>query len=505
MNMRKLNYVFLALGLSFSSAAFSQVRSINSAEFALESGTPDDIIIAKEEIDKAAIHPKTANMPRMFLIRAKVYRSIFEKRGNPMIAPLSHHAGYVASQSIINFYENPLKKKADELEDAKFEVGNVFAATFNESQTLTDEINKASDAQKPFYYDTMVRYYQSLLSMYGRLDTSMINNLKGQKVERDFFVDRIAFFALNNSDKTARLQILDGLMKSEIPSAILVESYSKELLLNKDTAGAKRIIKEALVKTNNNNEIFNVLVNYYIAIDREADLMIEIDEQIKNAPTARNYWIRGYLNEKARRMDEATNDYRKSRELDEFYHDANWNLGVSLIKHESKKLLDAKSKASGEAKTKIDKELMALWKEARGYLEYASENPKYTKEELIEIAKGIKTCCMELSDRSCEIEQRDKIRTLTGGVVLNIGDKFSYRLIGDAKKMDVSYQNKQGTVSTISDVNCDWTKDFDVIDKTDMLSLSVRINGGGTATMQILVNGEVVSEKEITSSGYLQF
>jgi hypothetical protein len=505
MNMRKLNYVFLALGLSFSSAAFSQVRSINSAEFALESGTPDDIIIAKEEIDKAAIHPKTANMPRMFLIRAKVYRGIFEKRGNPMIAPLSHHAGYVASQSIINFYENPDKKKADELEDAKFEVGNVFAATFNESQTLTDEINKASDAQKSFYYDTMVRYYQSLLSMYGRLDTSMINNLKGQKVERDFFVDRIAFFALNNSDKTARLQILDGLMKSEMPSAILVESYSKELLLNKDTAGAKRIIKEALIKTNNNNEIFNVLVNYYIAIDREADLMIEIDEQINNAPTARNYWIRGYLNEKARRMDEATVDYRKARELDEFYHDANWNLGVSLIKHESKKLLDAKSKASGEAKVKIDKELMALWKEAKGYLEYASENSKYTKDELIEIAKGIKTCCMELSDRSCEIEQRDKIRTLTSGVVLNIGDKFSYRLIGDAKKMDVSYQNKQGTVSTISDVNCDWTKDFDVIDKTDMLTLSVRINGGGTATMQILVNGEVVSEKEITGSGYLQY
>lgn len=503
--MRKLYYVILAIGLGISSDAFSQTRSINSAEFALESGTPDDIIIAKEEIDKASVHPKTANMPRMFLIKAKVYRSIFDKRGNPMIAPISHHAGFIASQSILNFFENPLKKKSEELEEAKYEVGNVFAATFNESQNVSDSLNKASEIKKPFYYDTMVSYYQNLLSMYGKLDTSMINNLKGQKVERDFFVDRIAFFALNNSDKAKRIQILDGLMKSEMPSAILVESYSKELLLNKDTAGAKRVIKEALVKSNNNNDIFNVLVNYYIAIDREADLMIEIDEQIKNAPTARNYWIRGYLNEKARRMDEATIDYRKSRELDEFYHDANWNLGVSLIKHESKKLMDAKAKASGEAKVKIDKELMSLWKEARGYLEYASENPKYSKDELIEISKGIKTCCMELSDKACENEQRDKIRTLTAGVTLAIGDKFSYRLIGDAKKMDVSYQNKQGTVSTISDVNCDWTKDFDVIDKTDMLSLSVRINGGGSATMQILVNGEVVSEKEISSSGYLQF
>ena len=131
--MRKLYYVILAIGLGISSDAFSQTRSINSAEFALESGTPDDIIIAKEEIDKAAVNPKTANMPRMFLIRAKVYRSIFDKRGNPLIAPISHQAGFIASQSILNFFENPLKKKADELEEAKFEVGNVFAATFNVS------------------------------------------------------------------------------------------------------------------------------------------------------------------------------------------------------------------------------------------------------------------------------------------------------------------------------------------------------------------------------------
>jgi len=171
-------------------------------------------------------------------------------------------------------------------------------------------------------------------------------------------------------------------------------------------------------------------------------------------------------------------------------------------------------------KQKREKALLALFEEARGYLQYASENPKYSKEELINISKGIRRCCMELEDKSCAAEQRDKIRTLNG-FSLYIGDKFTYRISGNAGDLQIGYQNKRNTNSTLyAKTDADykkagwtkngysWEKTFDYTEKSDMLSLAITINDGGFVKGEILVNDEVVAEKEVEGEGarlYLQF
>ena len=530
MNLHFLKSGLLLATVCMSMSAMAQKRSINTAEFALESGNPDDLIIAIEEIEKARQNEKTNNAARMWLIRSKVYSTVFDKKGNELIKPFSKMSGMKSAESILKFYGQTSDKKTSvDLDEATYQVGAAFASTFNESMSYNDLIDKASSKEaKGKLNDTMVIYYQYLLELYSKLDTGMINNLKGQKVERDFFVERIAFYALNNSDVTKRNNILEDLVTKERPTPLMIESYSKELMSAGDTAGAYRVIKNALVKTNYDNDIFNVMVNYYLSINKEEKLMEEIQGQIQENPNSRIYWIRGYLNEKTQKYDLATEDYRKSREIDEFNYDANWNLGVCLMKYETRKLLEGKTSSDPAAKALLEQKRIKLFQEAKGYLEFALENPDYSKSELKDISKALRTCCLELNDSRCAADYRDKIRELEG-FSLNIGDKFIYQIDGNSNSMEINYQNNRNTSSaiTIKDdmkkgVTVDkdfaaagwvkngyvWQKEFEYTEKSDMLSLSVRVNDESTVKGLIIVNGVIVAEKEVEGPEarfYLQF
>ncbi len=505
--IHKLKFT-LALTLLAIGSLSAQKRAVNSAEYALESGAPEDLIIAHEEIEKARLHPKTSTFPRMWLIRARVYSNVFDKRSNPMFKNIRYQSGLQAAISIVNFHESKEKKSGADLEDAKSILSNSFAATFNETQTYNDRILDAKGAERALLHDTLLVYFDYLVKMYERLDTAMINDLKGQKIDRLYFIERIAYYALNNSSPEKRVEVIKNLATREMPIAFVTESYSKLLLERGDTLGAKSAIKEALVKSNYNNDIFNVLVNYYLSIDKQDELMKEVDLQIKEAPNSKNYWIRGYLNERANNFTQATSDYKKSRELDEFNHDANWNLGVALMKYETKELIEKISKITDAVeKSKLEKKKLETFQLAKGYLEFASENAKYSKDELINISNAIRTCCMEIGDNKCSAEQRDKVRILNG-YDFKVGDKFTYRVIGNATKMQISYQNARNTNSTIYDHNGDFEKSFDASDLTDILSLSVMIKGDGEATLYIIVNDVPVEEKTITGNnarGYIKF
>lgn len=505
--MKMLKHASFIVTLVLSPSIWSQTRAINSAEFALESNTPDELVIAKEEIDKASVHEKTMTAPKMYLVKGKVYRRLFDTRKNPMIAPLSLKSGLIAGQSMIEFYNSPGKKSSELNDDASAEVGSVFAAVFTEASDYSEVLNKVKPEEKPKVNDTLVMYNQIMLDLFSKLDTGILNQLKGQKVERPYFVERLAYFTLGNSQPAKRIEILEKLMNDELPSAMVVESFSKEKMAQKDTLGAKEVIKKALVKSNYSNDIFNVLVNYYISINKEDALIDEINIQIKEKPNSKNYWIRGYLNERQKNYDQATLDYRESRNLDEFNYDANWNLAVALMKYENNKLDKLKSKASPEEKVKMENQIKANYEEAKKYLEFASENSAYTKDELINISKATRTCCLELGNKTCATEQRDKIRLLNG-YTLQVGDKFAYKVEGDATNMEITYQNKQNTSSTVSNINGTFEKEFDYIDKSDMLSIQIRILGDGFANAQILVNGTVVAEKSADGKGqaiYLSF
>lgn len=378
----------IALTLGFAQCSTAQIKAVNSAEYALMSNSVEDLITAKEEIDKAKINPKSAELPKMYLVRSDVYARIAGAKNNELLKGLTDGAGLEAMVSIRKFHESTMPKKAEEKENGTALAGNAFAAGYNEAISFF--------ATKS--YDTLCIYYAELISMYGYLDTAMSNNLANNKITKASLTETYAQVATLHSDKSQKIAILQGLVDNGNTVPAIVEGLSKAYLTNGDTVKAENCIRTALVASNNSDGMFQVLVNFFVGIKQEQRLYADVDRQIGIEPNSRLYYTRAYLNENQAKYDAAIADYRKAVEMDEFNYDANFNLGLSLMKYESRKLYDKRSAAVGAKKKLVDEELKMLFTDAKKYLERALDNEDYSTTDQINICKALKSACLEIGD-----------------------------------------------------------------------------------------------------------
>lgn len=379
----------LALTLGFAQCSTAQIKAVNSAEYALMSNTVEDLITAKDEIDKAKINPKSSELPKMYLVRSDVYSRIAGAKGNELLKGLTDGAGLEAMISIRKFHESTLPKKAEEKETGIALTGNAFAAGYNEGIGFF----------KSKSYDTLCLYYAELIGIFDYLDTAMSNNLANNNLTKASLTETYAQVASLHSDRSTRIKILQELVDKGNVVPAIVEALSKSYIINGDTAKAEQCIRTALVSANNSDAMFQILVNFFVGIKQEQRLFQDVDRQIGIEPNSRLYYTRAYLYENQAKYDLAIADYRKAVELDEFNYDANFNLGLSLMKYESKKLYDKRSAAVGAKKKLVDEEFKILFSDARKYLERALDNPNYSTSDQIDICKALKSACLELNDK----------------------------------------------------------------------------------------------------------
>ncbi len=378
----------LALTLGFAQCSTAQTKAVNSAEYALMSNTVEDLVIAKEEIDKAKLNPKTAELPKMYLVRADVYSRIAGAKGNELLKGLTDKSGLEATMSMNKFFQSTLPKKDDDLETATGLAGNSFAAAFNESTPLFGTKD----------FDQLCVYYGELIALYDKLDTSMTNNLANNKITKSSLMETYAQVASLHSDKNTKIKILQGLVDQGNVVPAVVEGLGRSYLSMGDTAKAEACIRQALVTSNNDGAMFQVLVNHFVSIGKEKQLFTDVDKQIGIDPTSRLYYTRAFLYESQEKYDLAIADYKKAIELDEFNYDANFNLGLALMKYESRKLYDKRSAAQGAKRKLVEQELINLFTDAKKYLERALDNVDYSTADQINICKALKSACLEIND-----------------------------------------------------------------------------------------------------------
>jgi tetratricopeptide (TPR) repeat protein len=378
----------LSLTLGFAQCSTAQIKAVNSAEYALMSNSVEDLIIAKEEIDKAKINPKSAELPKMYLIRSDVYARLAGAKNNELLKGLTDQAGLEAMISVRKFHESTLPKKAEERDNGTALAGNAFAAGYNEAIGYF--------ATKS--YDTLCIYYAELIAVYGYLDTAMSNNLANNKITKASLTETYAQVATLHSDQKVKIAILQGLVDKGNVVPAVVEGLSKAYLVAADTVKAENCIRTALAASNNSDAMFQILVNFFVSIKQEQRLYNDVDRQLGIDPNSRLYYTRAYLNENQGRYDAAIADYRKAVELDEFNYDANFNLGLGLMKYESRKLYDKRSAAVGAKKKLVDEELKMLFTDAKKYLERALDNVDYSTADQINICKALKSACLEIGD-----------------------------------------------------------------------------------------------------------
>ncbi|MFM2255779.1 MAG: hypothetical protein RLZZ47_1268, partial [Bacteroidota bacterium] len=247
-------------------------------------------------------------------------------------------------------------------------------------------------------YDTLCIYYAELIAVYGYLDTAMSNNLANNKITKASLTETYAQVATLHSDQKVKIAILQGLVDKGNVVPAVVEGLSKAYLVAADTVKAESCIRTALAASNNSDAMFQILVNFFVSIKQEQRLYNDVDRQLGIDPNSRLYYTRAYLNENQGRYDAAIADYRKAVELDEFNYDANFNLGLGLMKYESRKLYDKRSAAVGAKKKLVDEELKMLFTDAKKYLERALDNVDYSTADQINICKALKSACLEIGD-----------------------------------------------------------------------------------------------------------
>lgn len=400
----------IALTLGFAQCSTAQIKAVNSAEYALMSNSVEDLITAKDEIDKAKINPKSAELPKMYLVRSDVYARIAGAKNNEMLKGLTNCAGLEAMVSIRKFHESTLPKKAEEKENGIALAGNAFAAGYNEGISYFATKN----------YDTLCIYYAEMIGIFDYLDTAMARNLANNKITKASLTETYAQVASMHSNWRMKVSILQSLINKGNSLPGVVESLSRAYIvgydsmyvnskgdtvnvkLGIDTVKAENCIRTALAASNNSDAMFQILVNFFVGIRQEQRLFNDVDRQIGIEPNSRLYYTRAYLYENQGKYDNAIADYRKAVELDEFNYDANFNLGLALMKYETRKLYDKRSAAVGAKKKLVDEEFKMLYTDAKKYLERALDNADYSTADQINICKALKSACIELGDKSGE-------------------------------------------------------------------------------------------------------
>ncbi len=388
--------------LGFNLAASAQVNKYtNSAYNAIQDGTVSSILLAKDDIDKAMTYPGAAENSHMWVVRSMVYSRIYMKKGDELIVPISKDAGYIAGDAMVKFWKSPVQKKID-IEDAEAETYSSFIACYNESfQTFADKD-----------YVKSIDYYRFCLYLYDKLDTASSNALERQEVTKKTIGDKLALSAYYCSDSKLKLDVLQTMFNDGTNTPLVIEALSKSYLESGDTAKAETVIRDGIKRAPGDNAIFQLLINYFISIDKVEKLFDDLNKQIELNPDSRLYYSRAVLYEQRKDYEKAEADYLKAIEKDEFNYDANNNLGRLLLMYNRDLLLKKKMDSVGEARKKVDAEIKDLYRQAAKYLEMAAENTNYSIDELISIHTTLKNVALELGNQSDADAHEAKVAAL---------------------------------------------------------------------------------------------
>lgn len=410
MNKKLRNIIAIVIVAAGFNSVSAQMKNVKSAQFAIEGekgNSAQDILEGKGYIDAAYADVKTSNNNKMWLYRAMVYSRVFNNRANELLKNESAKSGYISGYSMMQYFKSPEKKLADDEEVAAMECVVSFGVIFNESGDLWSQTK----------YDELIDYYKIILFLYDKmaiLDTASTNALQGQKIDRKSIITTLAAVAGLSKNTTLKKEVYLSLIDEGTKLPVVYEGLSRMYMEAGDTVEAEKIVRKGLAAKPGDNGMFQILVNFYVATNRVQLLMADVNKQIETNPDSRLHYTRGYLYDQQEKMDLAIADYRKAIELDDLNYDACFNLGLAIMKHETKGIYDqlAKSSTSAVKKKELKVQLNQTFGEARKYLEIASSNLNYSVEDQMNIYKALKQCAEEQEDEAGIKEYKAKIDVL---------------------------------------------------------------------------------------------
>lgn len=364
----------LCLGLSVQAQNF-RVESVKMRLEQIDPNADKELPLCIEDIEKALVHPKTANHPKMWYYRGLTYINVY--RGTDQALKDAHpNALQIASDAFEKVFEVDSKKKYSA--DAEAQLLDCAIGYFNTG------VNKYNQKD----YKGAIADYQKTIK-YLEFDKDKL--LAKQNITKEKLTEYSYYAAMADEDYESARKLIKSLIDGGYTDAKVYSDMVRILLFQKDTTAALEYLEEAKEIFEADQNIINTELDIYLKQNRSAELIQKLSDAISNDPSNKIYYFaRAVSYERLNESEKAEADYKKAIELDEYYYDAQYNLGVIYInrcKPVAEKI-DASTKQSEI--DALEEEIDRLYTASIPYFEKALENEEYPVADRIELAGTLK-------------------------------------------------------------------------------------------------------------------
>ena len=332
--------------------AFAQKNNVQSAA---NSFKYEEYSEGKKYIDLAAKHPKTANSPKMWYYRGRIYLAIYGQDGST----LDPDAIAKSVTSLMTCLD--VDKTEMHTDSAQIYLINAAIKCFIEG------VNK----YKAKDYAKSSELYSLVLKT---LDYDEKKNLARNNVSEKTIYLNLYYAASGAEDKARSKEYLEKLIELNYNDPDIYRFMCQLLLEEKDTAGGLSYIEKGRERFYDDRDLIIEQVNLSIKMGKSDELLKRMSEDIEyDAGNSTLYLVRGILYEKKGDQEAAKKDYLEALELNPGYFVAAFNLGAMCYDAGAEILTAAKDILDNAKYAKEKEKAMALFKEGIPHLEAALE------------------------------------------------------------------------------------------------------------------------------------
>ncbi|MCT4616570.1 MAG: tetratricopeptide repeat protein [Marinifilaceae bacterium] len=303
--MRKLTY--LIIGLLCASTVFAQKSKVTGAQNYLTSGKIDK---AKEAIDQGIKHEKCINWSKAYLVKGKVYQSIFESP-LPAYKNLSDDALNIAFKAYMKCLELDVKGKM--VKPVKAQMTNMIP---NYTNQAVNEYNAGDFAKALNSFEQVLKIEKmDMFSDNPVIDTAVMFNAGMAAQKAANYPKAIEYYKKS--------------VTYNYGGAKSYANLANVLKMNKQEDEAVKYLHKGFELYPNDSWMLVELINYYMLGGEPQKAAEYLDKAIALDPKNGSFYrAKGTLYEKTKEHDKAVEMYKKALELDPKDFTSLYNLGL---------------------------------------------------------------------------------------------------------------------------------------------------------------------------------
>jgi tetratricopeptide (TPR) repeat protein len=388
--------------MMISVSGFSQSFNVQSAADSYKNlkyskNSLKEISDAKKYIDLAAANEQTANDPKMWVYRGKIYLEI-SGDSSADIKNLDLDAAEKATISFINCIKTDTKKNYEEdcnnnLWRAGLRLFNLGVSALNHNE-----------------YERASRFFTLTLDVVP-LDKG--NNLKRNNITAEMINFNLSKTAIKAKDNEKAKIYLQKLLDVKYNDPMIYISMSNIYLMEKDTLKALNYIAQGRTVFEENANLLSEEIRIYSLQGRYNELITKFTDAITiNPDNEALYYRRASLYENKKDYEPAVKDYKKAIEMNPEYFDANYSLGILLFNQAAELANSASTIKANDEFEKAKKKYELKFKEAEPFLEKALDVNQQKTDEEKRFYKTTLNALKQLYARTGEMDKYNKMKSM---------------------------------------------------------------------------------------------